>query len=966
LLTELTETALLPRGTLALKGSVEVPQRGVADALLGRGRELRLIAAFLDRARSSGEALLVTGEAGAGKTALLDAAGEMASAAGTRILRAGGVEFEAGLSFSALNQALLPLRGEFAGLCPAHRDALNVSLGFGAGPAPGRLTVCSATLELLRRAAIARGVLVVVDDLPWLDRASAAVLGFVARRLTGSGVGFLAASRSGQEGFFERAGLPERELGPLDGKSASVLVSSRFPALAPGVRQRLLAEARGNPLALLELPAALSGPQRAAVEALPALLPLGQRLQSLFASRVRDLPARTRQLLLMAALDCTGDLRVLDAAGPGGLEDLAAAEQAGLVSVGGSPSRLAFRHPLTRSAVVELATESERRRAHRVLAGLWPDQPGQRAWHLAEAAAGPDEDVAALLEQTAHRVLARGDAVGALAALTRAAGLSPRGADRGRRLAEAAYIGTEATGELGHASILLADARRSDPALSGSLHAAAATAYLLLNGDGDIATAHRLLTGAIETGDHGYGARDSGLIEALHTLMLVCRYGGRPELWEPFHQALARLKPGPPAVLSVTARTLADPARTAAAARNELRALATALHDQHDPAQIIRIGTAAVNIDGLGDVREGTWRLVLEGRAGGPARRHLVALIHLCLDDFLTGQWEEGRQLADEGLAVCEDHGYRFSAWNFLYTQAILAAARGEDEASRALADRITQWAVPRGAHGTELRAHHPRVLSAIGQGDFEDAYRRAAVLSPAGTLASHAPYALWVAFDLVEAAVRTGRQAEANAHVTAMTDADIAAISPRMALLQNGAAAVAAPDNSAPGLFERALSIPGASHWPFDLARVQLAYGERLRRGRAATAEARVHLTAALETFERLGARPWAGRAASELRASGQTGPRVHEQAGDTLTPQEHEIAMLAAAGLSNKQIGQRLYLSHKTVGNHLFRIFPKLGVTSRAALRDVRPREVIDSRHTPDVLAVDHEVAGGGQQGR
>lgn len=517
-MTELTETAAALRGTLALVGSAAAPQPGVADALPGRGRELRLIGAFLDRARGAGEVLVLTTEAGAGKTALLDAAAEMASAAGCRVLRAGGVELEAGLSFS-----------------------------------------------------------------------------------------------------------------------------------------------------------------------------------------------RTRQLLLVAALDGTGDLRVLD--GQRGLDDLAAAERAPLVSVGRS------------------------------------------ARHLAEAGAGPDEDVAE--------------------------------------------------------------------------------------------------------------------------------------------------------------------------------------------------------------------------EAACPARRRLVSLIWLCLDDFLTGQWAEGQQLADEGLAICESDGDRFSAWNFIYCQAVVAAARGEDEVSRALADRVTRWAVPRGAHGAELLAHHPRVLSAIGRGDFEDAYRHATAVSPAVTLASHVLHTLWVAFDLVEAAVRTGRHAEANAHVAAMTGAGVAALSPRLALLHNGAAAIAASDSGATGLFERALSVPGAAHWPFDLARVQLAYGERLRRDRA-TAQSRLQLTAALETFERLGARPWAVRAARELRASGQRNPRAQEQGRYPLTPQEHEIATLAATGLTNKQIGQRLYLSHKTVGNHLFRIFPKLGVASRAALRDalaavppragtasiVRPAEVSDLAGSPSCLT---DAAGG-----
>ena len=265
-----------------------------ATTLIGRDRELEILARFLEHAATDGGAFVLVGEPGAGKTALLDAAADAAEEAGTGVLRAAGAEFEADLAYSGLHQVLLPVFGQFERLGATHRDALNVALGYGDGPPPDRLLVSTATLTVLLQAAAARPVLMVVDDLPWLDRASAGVLGFVARRLAGSRVGFLAASRPGQESFFERAGLAQHELGPLDEEAASGLVSSRFPELAPRVRQRVVTEAQGNPLALLELPAALSGAQRAAAEALPVVLPLGRRLQALFASRASALPAPAR------------------------------------------------------------------------------------------------------------------------------------------------------------------------------------------------------------------------------------------------------------------------------------------------------------------------------------------------------------------------------------------------------------------------------------------------------------------------------------------------------------------------------------------------------------------------------------------------------------------------------------------------------------------------------------------------
>ena len=888
-----------------------------------------------------GGVLLLSGEPGVGKTALLDVAAAEAAASGLRVLRAGGVEFEADISFSGLNQLLLPMLEDLSRLDGSPRDALSVALGFTEGPLADRLTVASAVLALLRQAASARPLLLVVDDLQWLDRSTAAVLGRVTRRLASAPVGFLAASRSGEEGFFERGDLPGHEIRPLDQAAAAALIEARFPALADRVRQRLLAEAQGNPLALLELPAALSGPQRTAAQPLPAILPLSRRLQALFASRVSDLPAPARRLLLLAVLDGTGDLGPLRAvvAGPGEFTDLAAAERAGLVRMDGGSGRLAFRHPLTRSAIMELSASDERRAAHRTLAGQLADQPERRAWHLAEAAVEPDERIAGLLEEAAQRILRRGDAVGAVATLLRAAELSPQCADRSRRMALAAYIGADVLGDLKSASQLLDDARRADPGIGGSLAAAVAAAHGLLNGDGDVDTAHRLLVGAINSQAGRPDTSDAVFIEALHTLLLVCSFGGRPELWEPFYAALP---PQPPTVLYLWTHTLADPAHAAVLALGALDDVIARLAEEADPVQIVRIAIAADYVDRLAGCREALWRVIRDGREGGAVASAIDAMMQLCFDAFRAGQWDEAGRLAGEGLGLCQAHGYRLLAWLLQYGQALLAAARGDYDTAEQLTDEITRWAGPRGGRAVQAYACHARTLAAMGQGDFERAYQQAAAVSPAGVFASHVPHALRVAFDLVESAVRTGRHAEAAAHVAVMRQIGLAGISPRLALIVTGAAAIAAPDHEAMPLFAQALAIPGAADWPFDLARVQLAYGERLRRARATT-QARQQLGAALDIFRRLGARPWQARAENELRAAGLV-PETRETRGTAagivpLTPQEYEVAMLAAAGLTNKQIGERLFLSHRTVAAHLYQAFPKLGVTSRAALRDALP---------------------------
>ena len=529
----------------------------------------------------------------------------------------------------------------------------------------------------------------------------------------------------------------------------------------------------------------------------------------------------------------------------------------------------------------------------------------------------------------------RGDATGAVDALLRAAELSQRGTSRSRRLAQAAYLGARATGEAGSVSQLLAAARSADPELSGSLPAAVAAAHLLLNADGHVDTAHRLLVGAIDVKAGPYDASDDTIIPALHTLFLVCYQGGRAELWPSFDAAAGRLGPRLPADLSLLRQTIADPARTAAPVLAEVDTAISDLRDEVDHWRILIISAAAVFTDRLAGCREPLLRVVRDGRDGGDVASAINALTNLCLDDLTAGRWDEAEQVADEGLELCETIPYPLLAWTVRHRRAVLAAARGDWDMARALAGEMTRWAAPRGAGQAEAAAHHVSALAALGRGDFEDAYQHAAAISPPGVLASHVPLALWVLMDLVEAAVRTGRRTEAAAHVTAMRDVGIAVISPRLALLAGGSEAIAAPDRGALGLFEEALAVPGGDRFRFDLARVQLLYGERLRRARA-TKESRPHLAAALETFERLGARPWASRAAGELRATGQTQAGADQRDRDSLTPQERQIAMLAAAGLTNKEIGQRLFMSHRTVGAHLYQIFPKLGITTRAALRD------------------------------
>ncbi len=909
--------------------------------LAGRDQDLAVIRAFVDELSAQGGALLLSGEPGVGKSALLDATEEMAARAGIRVLRTAGAQFE-DVRFSGLNHLLLPLRAELNRLDGTQQSALNVALGLSQGPTCDQLVVSNAALALLCQAAADRPLLLIVDDLQWVDQTSAAVLGFVARRLAGSRAGLLAAERTGASRL-SGLDVPGYEVLPLDDDGSARLITARFPDLAPRVRQRIVAEARGNCLALLDLPTGLSDLQRSALAALPIALPLSRRLRALLWPRVSALPAATAYLLLLAVLEGTGDLSLLRAAAAGQCEidDLVPAEQAGLAYVDEATHRVIFSHPLIRSAVMELSASGDVRRAHLALAAQLSDQPERAAGHLAGAAIEPDERVASLLEQVARQMQDRGDASRAVAGLIRAGQLSPSDRDRSRLLVKAAYLSATVTGELPLVSRLLAEARRTASKPGGSLgpdeslYAAVADAGLRLNDADDIDTVHRLLTGAIAASPAAPQACSSALMAALHALLMVSAAGGRPELWQPFDAALAGLAPLGCTELELLARTHADPARSAIGILGQLDAAIADLRCETPHSRTLALGAAAAHTDRLAGCREALWRVVRDGREGGAVLNAIRALTMLCHDGFVSGAWDEAWQLAGECLRACQSCGHPARAWMAREHLAMIAAARGDDELVRELAGGMLRWAMPRGIILAQMAVHRASSLAALGRGDFEEAYREAAAISPPGSLASHVPHALWTVMDLVEAAVRTGRQREAAAHVAAIRHARIAAISPRLALLVTASAALAAPVGRAGQLFEQALGIHGADRWPFEFARVQLLSGEHLRRVQA-TSSARVHLGTALATFRALGALPWADRAANELRATRLTLAKPGYHQTPALTAQEHQIVSLAAAGLTNKQIGQRLYLSPRTVGSHLYRVFPKLGVSSRAGLRD------------------------------
>jgi DNA-binding CsgD family transcriptional regulator len=904
--------------------------------LIGRERELSALHGFMRKSAIDGAALLLSGEPGVGKSALLQAAAELAAEDEIRVIRCEGVEYESDVSFAGLHQLVDPLADHLQRLPLASRGGLRAALGSGSGsaPVPDRLTVMSASLALFRAAASSTPLLVIIDDMHWLDRATASVIGFVGRRLAGSPIGVLGSTRPGSSGFFERTGWSELVVPPLGEDDAMELLAHQFAHLPTRVMRDVAREAQGNPLALLEFAAAVAHPRGGAGADRGSTS--GREIRALYATRIGRLPTVTRRLLLLAVLDGSGSLSgLVGVSGAAGLKDLGPAELDHLIVIDERAGEIRFRHPLIKSAVVDLSTHDERREAHQRLAEVFADQPERRGHHVAESAEAPDEFVAALIEEGARRTLQRGDVVGAVGRLLRAADLSTDRSERSRRLAHAAFIGAFAAGELKSSSQLLRDAKRRDPTLGETLEAAVATAYMLLNSDGDATVAHTLLTGAIGSAlaepDHDREALSRGL----YTLVVMCHYAGRVDYWENFDDLVGQMEETASADAVLLAETFAAPLTASRSALAALDRQVEQLNETLDVERIIRTGIASFYTDRLGGCREALDRVVRDGRESGAAASVLMALAMIAFDDLGAGRWDAAKRAADDAGALADELGYLLYGSSSTYAAVLIAARRGDLAACAAGCEAMLAWAAPRRLGRLEDYARHALGEAALAAGAFEEAYAYATAIGEPGSLHTHDPQALWSALDLVDAAVHTGRTDEALSHAVAMRDADLGRLSPRFALITAAASAMVAPDAEAPRLFEESLSLPAIAQWPFELARVQLAYGERLRRMRH-TRDARTQLQAALQGFNRLGATPWSQRVSTELRATGPTRQIGGLSGVDSLTPQELEVARLAASGLTNREIASRLYLSPRTVSAHLYRAFPKLGIATRAALRD------------------------------
>ncbi|MFE2321979.1 AAA family ATPase [Streptomyces sp. NPDC059441] len=625
--------------------------RQAASDLTGRSSELDLIRAVIEGTGRLGGSLTLRGEPGVGKSALLDAAADLALANGMRTLRAAGAEFEANIAFAGLNQLLVPLTPMFPRLDSSHESALRVALGFGDGATPSRLLIATATLSLLLLAAHDQPLVVLVDDTQWLDDASADVLAFVARRVTDTAVRVLTAVRTtGQPLAGDVNGLT---IHSLDDAAAESLLIDRYPDLAEQVPLRIVTEAQGNPLALVELPTMLTSDRYPTGNALPAVLPLTERLSRTFASRISALAPETQDLLLLA-LDGSG--RVLSdegVVGPGAAAQLDIAEHERIVVVDRQHA-VVFRHPLVRSAVVELAGPEARRRAHRALAKGRALDPGHRAWHLADASFGPDEEVASLLQREAIQALKRGDPTAAVAAMTRSADLSPDLQHRSQRLAATAYFAAEVMGDPQSVSSLLSDARRVNAGV-GSLAAASAAASLLLYSDGDVISAYRVISAALRAPDIEPAAEEVN--SAIWILSLTVALNGRKEMWDSYRELVERYRHMLPESVLIRSEIATNPATASPEALATLDRQIAALATERDPGQIIRVAYVANDVDRLADLREPLLRVWREGMQAGAVASVTNALMLLCGESYLAGRWDDTQRFAEEAWNLSRPTG---------------------------------------------------------------------------------------------------------------------------------------------------------------------------------------------------------------------------------------------------------------------------------------------------------------------
>jgi DNA-binding CsgD family transcriptional regulator len=910
--------------------ALQMPDRHTALAgaqeprLVGRDAELAQLGALLLTGRSASAALLVLGDAGLGKSALLRVAIARARGAGTRVLAASGVQAESELAFAGLHQLLLPVLSELDRLPGRQAAALRCAFGLSQETTPDRFLIGLASLTLLAEVADQQSLLVVVDDAAWFDRGSLEALAFAVRRLHAERIAVIVASRDDEALTAFGRDMPRLALGPLDDQASRQLLETGGRELPSNLCARVLAEAAGNPLALLELGSTVAGP--AGGTTLPVALPPPARLERVFSERLAGLREPTRRMLTLAACADGNDVRpVATAAEAVGLavDALREAEAAGLVTF--SSEELVFRHPLIRSVIYHAAPFAERRAAHLALAEALLTDPDRRAWHLAAVTLKPDEPIAALLEASAERSRVRAGYAAAASALERAAQLSPEPFDQARRLA----LATDMAFAAGRSAWVVDLATRvhaltDDPRLRGRAAQCVAQTQALVGrvgGSGPDVLSSAALEAVLANAPDIAVAR---LVVAAGYAFLM----GDREL-RSTAQRLARAVPGPgdePWRLFVLAAC--DPAEHAQALSDGVRAVVAEAPEQPEIAKMM--AQVAWFADDPASAAVLLGRAVEDMRGSGDVGALGPYLALLGFTDVWRGRWSDARALAAETVRLANDIGQPNMVAFGTSLDALVVALQGDGDAAR---DRAAAAIALSPAGLVVAVATWALGLAALAVGRHGEAHEHLQRMVTPDAAAAHFAVSRWAIGDVVEAAAHAGgtdglaaliadaeRQAEAGASV-------------RARLVCRRAKALLASGESADALFQAAVATVGADEWPFEQARTHLSYGEWLRRHRRIVA-ARPVLRAALDSFSQLGARSWAERARNELRAAGVPLEGRPSVAVEELTPQQRQIAQLAARGLTNREIAARLFLSPRTVGFHLYNVFPKLQVTSRAQL--------------------------------
>ena len=900
--------------------------------LLGRQSERSALDLLVSAVRAGeSRTLVVRGDAGIGKSALLDYLAERA--ADCRILDAVGVEAEMELAYAGLHQLCSPLFDRLEPLPAPQRDALTTAFGLQAGDAPDRFLVSLAVLSLLGEAAEDQPVICVVDDAQWLDRASAQVLAFVARRLLAESVALVFGSRqTGQDNVL--SGLPELVVEGLDYDAARALLESVIAGpLDDRIRDRIIAETAGNPLALLELPRGRNPTELAGGFGLSDPPPLTARIEQTFARRVERMPAATQQVLLIAAAEPIGDPALLFEAAERmdlkGHEALADAED--LITV---DDRVRFRHPLVRSTVYRLASAAERRRVHAALGeSLSPgDDEDRRAWHRAHAAAGPDETVAAELEASASRAQARGGLAAAAAFLERAVTLTP---DPGRRAQRALTAGraAHAAGAADAASALVTAAR------SGPLDELEDARGQLLEAQiafssqrgGDAVSLLAAAAGRLEPLDAGVSraayleaiwaacfgmhlASPSGPLEVSVAARAAPPATGTPTPYDLMLDGLAtRFVDGFPAGAPTLQRALSEFSRTETEGLADLAmAWVWLAVELCDADAWFELGTRQVQA-----ARDAGALTVL------PLALHTIAAWHVLGGDFA---------LADTQLAEADSIMAATGDAPMSHARLRLAALQGRD--AHKLITASIQDGTERGEGVLVRHAEDAAATLYAGLGRYDDA------LAWAQREVEHNPHAFYMTAlpELVEAAVRCDEPDLARRAVDTLCEKTQASGTAWARGVEARSRALISEGDDADALYRQAISLLGESRFGVESARAQLLYGEWLRRQNRRV-DAREQLRAAHEAFAAMGAGPFAERAERELKATGETARKRSIETRDELTPQEAQIARLAAERLTNAEIAAQLFLSPRTVEWHLRKVFLKLGISSRRQLRSALP---------------------------